>query len=35
MELLNFIKEHEDWKELLQEAPYFLELKEDDGFCTG
>lgn len=32
MELLNFIKEHEDWKELLQEAPYFLELKEEDGF---
>lgn len=32
MELLKFIKEHENWKELLKEAPYFLEIKEEDGF---
>ena len=32
MELLNFINQHEDWKELLQEAPYFLEVKEDEGY---
>lgn len=32
MELLKFIKEHEDWKELLQRAPYFLEVKEEEGF---
>lgn len=32
MELIKFINKHEDWKELLQEAPYFLDVKEEDGF---
>lgn len=32
MELLNFINQHNNWKELLQEDPYFLEVKEDEGY---
>ena len=32
MDLLNFIKNHQDWKGLLQKDPYFLEIKEDEGY---
>lgn len=32
MKLFDFINEHNNWKELLQEAPYFLDVKEEDGF---
>lgn len=32
MELIKFIKEHDNWKELLQEKPYCLEIKEDEGY---
>ena len=32
MELLKFINQHDNWKELLQGAPYFLEVKEDEGY---
>lgn len=32
MELIKFINQHDNWKELLQEAPYFLDIKEEDGF---
>ena len=32
MKLLDFIDKHDNWKELLQEAPYFLDIKEEDGF---
>lgn len=30
--LLNFIKNHQDWKELLQQPPYNLSIKEDGGY---
>ena len=30
MKLLDFIKEHDNWKELLKEDPYFLDIKEED-----
>ena len=32
MELIKFINQHDNWKELLQEAPYFLDVKEDEGY---
>lgn len=32
MELLKFINQHENWKELLQKPPYFLDVKEEDGY---
>lgn len=32
MELLDFINSHENWKELLQQSPFFLKIKESDGF---
>ena len=32
MELLKFINNNQNWKELLSEAPYYLKIKEQDGF---
>ncbi|MBQ7653327.1 MAG: hypothetical protein IJS93_03050 [Clostridia bacterium] len=32
MELLDFIEKHENWRELLKEPPYSLNVKEDEGF---
>lgn len=30
--LQKFISEHKDWKSLLQSAPYFIEIKEDENY---
>ena len=32
MELINFIKENNNWEEILTHQPYFLEIKRDEGF---
>ena len=32
MELLNYIKNHSNWRELLKQPPYSLLVREDDGF---
>jgi hypothetical protein len=32
LELLDFIEEHENWKELLQEKPFSISVKEDDNY---
>lgn len=32
MELLNFIHTHENWKELIQEKPYCITVKEDEKY---
>jgi hypothetical protein len=32
MKLVKFIKSHNDWEDLLQREPYFLEIKRDNGF---
>ena len=32
MELLNYIKTNENWKQTLTEPPYSLNVKEEDGF---
>ena len=32
MELLDFIHEHDNWRDLIQEAPYCIKIKEDDKY---
>ena len=32
MELLDFIQEHNNWRELIQEEPYYIKIKEDDEY---
>ncbi len=32
MKLIEFIKSHNDWEDILQREPYFLNIKRDDGF---
>ncbi len=32
MELLNFISQHKNWKELIQQKPYSITVKEDDDY---
>ena len=32
MKLLKFIKEHNDWEELLSKKPYCIKIKKDDGY---
>lgn len=32
LHLQKFISEHKDWKSLLQSAPYFIEIKEDENY---
>lgn len=32
MELMNFIHNNENWRELIQEAPYCIKIKEDDNY---
>lgn len=32
MELIKFIKEHEDWRERLSKEPYALKIREDEGY---
>ena len=33
MILLDFIREHEDWRELLSNEPYFISIKEENGYA--
>ena len=32
LKIINFIREHDNWRELLADAPYNLKISEDDGY---